>query len=80
MDGAGVHLGVHRLLPGEGLFEAPLLTGDEEDLGAPIAITLDELDSAIAAGHVEDAKTIVALHLYDIFLRTTFPAQADPSA
>ncbi len=63
-----------------GLFEAPLLTGDEEDLGAPIAITLDELDSAIAAGHIEDAKTIVARHLYDTFLRTTFPAQADQSA
>ena len=47
-----------------GLFPAPLATGDEDDLGAPIAITIEALDAAIAAGTIEDAKTIVALSLY----------------
>lgn len=52
-----------------GLFEAPLDTGDEEDLGAPIAVTLADLDAAIGEGRVEDAKTIIARHLYDRRLR-----------
>ncbi len=52
-----------------GLFEAPLDTGDEEDLGAPIAVTLEELDAAIAEGRIEDAKTIIARHLYGLQLR-----------
>ena len=32
-----------------GLFEAPLDTGDEEDLGAPIVVSLDELDARRSA-------------------------------
>ena len=56
-----------------GLFEAPLDTGDEEDLGAPIAITLDELDAAIGEGRVEDAKTIIAFHLYGRCVRDPLP-------
>ncbi len=52
-----------------GLFEAPLDTGDEEDLGEPIAVTLEELDVAIGEGRVEDAKTIIARHLYARRLR-----------
>ena len=59
-----------------GLFPAALDSGDEEDLGAPIAITLDELDAAIADGKIEDAKTVVALHLYDIQLRGSGPPRA----
>ena len=55
------------------LFDSPLDSGDEEDLGAPVAITPDELDVAIADGKIEDAKTIVALHLYDIHLRSSGP-------
>ena len=59
-----------------GLFPAALDSGDEEDLGAPIAVTFDELDVAIADGKIEDAKTVVALHLYDIQLRGSGPPRA----
>ena len=55
------------------LFPAPLDGGDEEDLGAPIPMTPDELDAAIAGGKIEDAKTIVALHLFDIHRRSADP-------
>ena len=58
------------------LFDSPLDSGDEEDLGAPVSITPDELDVAIADGKIEDAKTIVALHLYDIHLRSSGPPRA----
>lgn len=47
-----------------GLFPAPLGSGDEEDLGAPIAVALDAVEAAIAGGTIEDAKTIVALSFY----------------
>ena len=49
-----------------GLFKAPLDTGDEEDLGEPIAVTLEELDALIGEGKVEDAKTIIARHLLGV--------------
>ena len=47
-----------------GLRRAPLDTGDEEDLSAPIPYTREELETAVAAGEIEDAKTLVALQLY----------------
>ena len=47
-----------------GLFPAPLESGDEEDLGVPIAVTVDALAASIADGTIEDAKTIVALSFY----------------
>ena len=49
-----------------GLREAPLDTGDEEDLGAPIPYTRGEIEAAVAAGTIEDAKTLVALQLYEL--------------
>ena len=53
------------------LFEAPLDSGDEEDLGAPVPHALEAVEAAIAGGEIDDAKTIVALHLYDIYLRSS---------
>ena len=47
-----------------GLFEAPLDTGDEEDLGAPLPHSLEAVEAAIAEGTLDDAKTIVALSLF----------------
>lgn len=46
------------------LREAPLGTGDEEDLSAPIPYTREELTAAVGRGEIEDAKTLVALQLY----------------
>lgn len=54
-----------------GLREAPLATGDEEDLSPPIPYTRKELESAVAAGEIEDAKTLVALQLYELHERRT---------
>jgi ADP-ribose pyrophosphatase len=50
------------------LFDAPLDSGDEHDLSAPISIMSDELGDAIAEGKIEDAKTIVAFSLYGYYL------------
>ncbi|MXZ47413.1 MAG: NUDIX hydrolase [Chloroflexi bacterium] len=47
-----------------GLRESPLSTGDEEDLSAPIPYTREAIEAAVAAGEIEDAKTLVALQLY----------------
>ena len=47
-----------------GLRRAPLDTGDEEDLSAPIPYTREEIEAAVRAGEIEDAKTIAALHLH----------------
>ena len=47
-----------------GLRESPLATGDEEDLSAPIPYTREAVEAAVAAGEIEDAKTLVALQLY----------------
>ena len=51
------------------LRHAPLEGGDEEDLSPPIAMTLAQLDAAIAEGGIDDAKTIVARHLYAVSVR-----------
>jgi len=48
------------------LYPAPLDSGDEEDLSAPVPRTLEELDREVASGRIEDAKTIVAMHFYRV--------------
>ncbi|MDE2696909.1 MAG: NUDIX hydrolase [Chloroflexota bacterium] len=53
-----------------GLRESPLSTGDEEDLSAPIPYTREAIEAAVAAGEIEDAKTLVALQLYALRERT----------
>ncbi|MCY4615762.1 MAG: NUDIX hydrolase, partial [Chloroflexi bacterium] len=52
-----------------GLRESPLDTGDEEDLGAPIPCAREAIEAAVAAGEIEDAKTLVALQLYELHTR-----------
>ena len=52
-----------------GLRASPLDTGDEEDLGAPIPYTRGEIEAAVADGTIEDAKTLVALQLYELHTR-----------
>lgn len=52
-----------------GLRESPLSTGDEEDLSAPIPYTREAIEEAVAAGEIEDAKTLVALQLYALHER-----------
>lgn len=47
-----------------GLSEDPLPPDDDEYLSAPVRLTVDEIHSAIATGEIEDAKTLVALMLY----------------
>ena len=47
-----------------GLRRAPLDTGDEEDLSTPIPYAREEIEAAVRAGEIEDAKTIVALQLH----------------
>lgn len=47
-----------------GLTAAPLPQDDDEHLSAPIHLTLDEVYAAVDDGRIEDAKTLVALTLY----------------
>ena len=62
------------------LRRAPLESGDEEDLSPPIAMTLAQLDAAIAEGGIDDAKTIVARHLYSVRVRRSPDAFEDAEA
>ena len=43
----------------------PLPQDDDEQLSAPVAMTLDQLLSAVDEGAVEDAKTMVAITLWE---------------
>ena len=43
----------------------PLAHDDDEDITAMERLTHDEVLAAVAAGRIEDAKTLVALTLYE---------------
>jgi ADP-ribose pyrophosphatase len=47
-----------------GLTHDPLPQDRDEYIADPVPVTLAELDKAIAAGEIEDGKTLVALTLY----------------
>lgn len=48
-----------------GLREDPLPQDDDEYLSLPVRMTVSEIHAAIAGGEIEDAKTLVALTLYE---------------
>jgi ADP-ribose pyrophosphatase len=48
-----------------GLRADPLPADDDEYLSSPIRLTLEEIHAAIDRGEIEDAKTFVALTLYE---------------
>lgn len=54
---------IHFYLATE-LRDDPLPRDDDEFLSEPIAMTFEEVLEAIAAGRIEDAKTVVATALY----------------
>jgi len=70
------HLGGTWMVPGycneyihyflaTGLRSDPLAQDEDEHLSAPIPMTYDEVVQAVDEGRIEDAKTIVALWLFD---------------
>ncbi len=48
----------------------PLPQDQDEYIGEPVRLTLDELERAIASGRVADAKTITSITLYRLSLAT----------
>ncbi|MDA0352037.1 MAG: NUDIX hydrolase [Chloroflexi bacterium] len=69
-----IHLGGTWMAPGfcseyidfylaSDLSEAPLLQDDDEYIGAPVRMTEAQVEAAIGAGEIRDAKTLVALTL-----------------
>lgn len=48
-----------------GLTYDPLPQDEDEYIAEPVPMTLDEVYAAIDEGRIEDAKTLVALSLYE---------------
>jgi ADP-ribose pyrophosphatase len=54
-----------------GLTHDPLPPDDDEGLSDPVPMTVDEVEAAIDAGEIQDAKTLAALTLYRRHLART---------
>ena len=76
------HLGATWMAPGfcdeyihyylaTDLTEDPLPQDHDEYIGTPVRLTIDELETAIRSGEINDAKTITALTLYRLHQTTT---------